>query len=161
ITAAQETVDGAVLGIKPGDVVGIEAGVRGRLSFVNLHGMAGKRVIIVNKGGRVSLSSGPADEAIRIGNSSHVARRGDGDPSIRHGFEITRATGTGVQITDRSTNFTVCFLHIHDCGYAGIMSKTDPTCPGPGAPNRGNFTQYDVEFHDNTVQDVGGEGFYL
>src|SRR5690606_31872407 len=25
----------------------------------------------------------------------------------------------------------------------------------------GNFTQYDVEFHDNTVQDVGGEGFYL
>lgn len=157
ITAGQGTFDGSA--VLPGQVIGIQAGVRGRLALVNIRGTAEQPIIIVNQGGLVSLSSGAADEAIRIGGSQHFKLLGNGDPAIRYGIEVTKATGTCVQITDLSTDFEVAWLHLHDAGYAGIMSKTDPRADL--SANRGVFTQKNVSFHDNYVHDVGGEGFYL
>jgi hypothetical protein len=157
IAASQGTFDGSA--VLPGQVIGIQAGVRGRLSLVNIRGTAEQPIVIVNQGGLVKLSSGADDEAIRIANSEHFKLLGDGDPAIKYGIEVTQATGTCVQITDRSTNFEVAFLHLHHAGYAGIMSKTDPR--SDGSVNRGNFIQEDVVFHDNYIHDVGGEGLYL
>lgn len=157
ITASQGTFDGAA--VQPGQVIGIQAGVRGRLSLVNIRGTAELPIIIVNQGGLVSLSSGAADEAIRIGGSEYFKLLGNGDPAIRYGIEVTKATGTCVQITDLCTDFEIAWLHLHDAGYAGIMSKTDPRTDL--SANRGVFTQKNVSFHDNYVHDVGGEGFYL
>jgi hypothetical protein len=157
ITPTQGSFDASA--VLPGQVIGIQAGVRGRLAITNLRGTAELPIIIVNQGGLVSLSSGPSDEAIRIGNSEHFKLLGDGDPAIRYGIEVTKATGTCVQITDKSTDFEVAFLHLHDAGYAGIMSKTDPRADGTA--NRGTFTQRNVSFHDNYIHDVDGEGLYL
>lgn len=164
ITTGTITVDGSALGLAPGHVVGLAAGERSRLVLTNIHGAPGNPVIIANQGGLVRVGNDGSAAAISITNCSNIKLVGDGDPALKYGIEVTRATGgQGLQITGGSTRFEVAFLHIHHAYYAGIMSKDDPTCASgsPGPYNRGNFTQEDVSFHDNYIHDVGGEGFYL
>src|SRR5688572_7300740 len=158
------TVDGTALGVVPGDVIGLEAGERSRLIITNINGTAANPVIIANLGGKVRVGNDGSPAAISITNSSHFKLLGDGDPALKYGIEVHRATaGQGVQISGGSTKFEIGFLHVHHVYYAGFMSKDDPTCASgvPGPYNRGNFTQEDVSFHDNYVHDAGGEGFYL
>lgn len=154
------TVDGDALGVQPGDVIGIVAGERTRLVFVNIEGEPGNPVIIANMGGKVRVGNDHFSEAIRIANSRYFELRGDGDPAHHYGIEVFRAGGgQGVDATDLSTNYELCFLEIHHTGYAGIMSKTDPRCDN--SANQGVFFQHDVRIHDNYVHDTHGEGLYI
>lgn len=155
----QEVVDGRKLGVQPGQVVGLEAGARGRLVLVNFHGEPGKPVVIVNHGGKVTIAGDGPDPAVRIGRSAHFEFRGDGDAVFPYGIEITRAGSQGLEVTDLSTDYELCHLLISGAGYAGIMAKTDPRCDRTA--NRGHFTQRNVRIHHNHIHDVGGEGMYV
>ena len=155
----QEFVDGRKLGVQPGQVVGLEAGARGRLVLVNFHGEPGKPVIIVNHGGKVTIAGDGPDPAVRIGRSSHFEFRGDGDTLFPYGIEVTRAGSHGLEVTDLSTDYELCHLLVSLAGYAGIMAKTDPRCDLTA--NRGHFTQRNVRIHHNHIHDVGGEGMYV
>lgn len=153
------TFDAAAEGVSPGDVVGIEPGERQQLRILNAAGSSGNPIIFVNAGGKVRIGNSSLGEAIYISNSSYFELRGDGDSSLLYGIEIWSSGVHGVEATGESTNYEICFLEISNCGFAGIVSKTDPQCNGTG--QRANFTQYDVSIHDNYVHDVGGEALYI
>src|SRR5690606_10319752 len=65
----------------------------------------------------------------------------------------------GFTIDKLSTNFEVNNMEVTNCGFAGIMAKTDPSCDP--ATWRANFVMRDLSFHDNYVHHVKGEGFYI
>lgn len=158
ITANEHQIDGKARNIKPGDVIGIEAGTRTRaLLFTNIVGEAGKPVIIVNKGGKAIIKPG-GNYAVKFQNSKHFRLTGTGDAKIPYGIEVD---GGHISVTMEklTTNFEVDHLEIHNSGFAGLMAKTDPSCDE--ATWRGNFTMRDLNIHHNYVHHVKGEGFYI
>lgn len=156
----QTVLDGAVVSVPPGAVIRVAAGVRTGLLLANLHGTPDQPIIIINHGGKVRIGNTADAAALRIRDCTHLQVRGDGDPQHPYGIEVFRAEGgQGVQISGRSSDFELCHLEIHHAHYAGIMSKSDPTCGGE--LNRGRFTQRNVHIHHTYVHDVGGEGLYL
>lgn len=144
---------------RPDYVIGIDAGVRGRLILQNIKGTAGHPVIIKNKGGKVRIGNDTLAVGVQIINCSFFEFRGDGDANHKYGIEIFRAEDQGMQVINKSTDFKLCFLHVHNVGDTGISAKTDPTCSGEA--NSGNFTQYNPIIHDNLIHDTGEEGIYL
>jgi len=158
ITANEHQIDGKARNIKPGDVIGIEAGTRTRaLLFTNIVGEAGKPVIIVNKGGKAIIKPG-GNYGIKFENSKHFRITGTGDAKTTYGIEVD---GGHISVTMEklTTNFEVDHLEIHNSGFAGLMAKTDPSCDE--ATWRDNFTMRDLNIHHNYVHHVKGEGFYI
>lgn len=155
-------VDGARLGVAPGDVIELAAGERPRLEFTNLKGERGRPIVIRNAGGRVRVGSTEARAAVRFSGCSFFQLRGDGVPGEPLGIEVITARpegGVGVLVDDFSTDFELCHLEVHDTGFAGIMAKTDPRCDGSAGRDR--FVQRDTRIHHNFIHDVGGEGLYI
>lgn len=158
ISANEYQIDGKTRNIKPGDVIGLEAGTRARaLLFTNIVGEAGKPIIIVNKGGKTTIKTS-ANYGIKFENSKHFRLTGSGDPKVTYGVEVD---GGHISVTmDKlTTNFEVDHLEIHNSGFAGLMAKTDPSCDE--ATWRGNFTMRDLNIHHNYVHHTKGEGFYI
>ena len=150
----QEDIDGEAMGIKPGDVVLIEAGPRPFLRIRNVQGTAGAAVTLRNEGGVVELSNNTHHYNIRIGRSRFVRIIGDGVPGLRYGFHLkgTNQDGSGVMAGELSSDLEIAHLHIERSGFAGMLVKTD------GAT--GTFMD-NIEIHDNYIHDTGGEGLYL
>lgn len=158
IPLTQSVFDGDITPVSPGDVIGVEAGERGRLYFRNIHGASGNPIIIVNKGGQVRIGNFGSGDGINVARSSHFELRGDGDPAHFYGFDIYKAGGQNIKVHDLSTDFTICFIELSNPGFAGIMAKTDP---GAGYAERGTFTQYNTIIHDIYGHDIPGETFYI
>lgn len=158
VTADQHIIDGTALGVKPGDVIGIESGTRTRvLLFKNIKGDANNPVTIVNKGGKVVLKSS-GTYGMKFENSQYYRLTGTGDDKNEYGIEVD---GGHISITmDKlSTNFEVDHIEIHNSGFAGLMAKTDPSCDE--ATWNGNFTMRNLDIHHNYVHHTKGEGFYI
>jgi hypothetical protein len=158
ITATQSTIDGAVLGVKPGDVICLNAATKyNTLIFKNIIGTATQPVIITNCGGTVNIVvTKPWN--LKTSNCKFFRLTG-GNIDGAYGIKLSGSTGNGIILTDLSTNFEVDHMEVFNVGFAGIMAKTDPSCND--ATNRGFFTMRDVSFHDNYIHDTGGEGFYI
>jgi hypothetical protein len=152
--------DGEKLGLKPGDVICIQSGVKyGPLKFINLRGTAEKPITIVNCGGPVHLDMPGYSFALKTERSSYFRITSVATKDSPYGIRISGAKGTGLALDYLSTNFEIDYLEVFDIGFAGIMAKTDPNCDD--ASIRGNFTMKNVAFHDNYIHDTGGEGFYI
>jgi hypothetical protein len=153
------TIDGAVLGVQPGDTICLDAAARygGAFIFTNIVGTEAKPVIITNCGGTVNLKvSKPWNFKTQY---SKYFRFTGGDTDGYYGIRMTGSTGSALVLTDLSTNFEVDHVEVYSVGFAGIMAKTDPSCDSKTV--RGNFTMRDVALHHNYIHDTDGEGFYI
>ena len=150
-------VDGTTF--SPGSVICIPAGTRGALVFKNLKGTASNPIIIVNKGGRVIFQvASTASYAFKTQNCQNIKILGNGAAGIKYGFAVNGGN-IGMTMDDLSSDFEIANVEVLNCGFAGIMAKTDPSCDV--ATQRGHFTMRNVSLHDNYIHKTGGEGVYI
>jgi hypothetical protein len=145
--------------IQPGDTVFIQAGRRSRLQIKNIAGTALKPVIIINKGGVVTIST-ENQYGISLHNCRYFKLTGTGDKNSFYGIQIKRvALGAGLGIGMLSSDYEIDHISIENCYSAGIYAKSDPDCNFTST--RENFTQYNTSIHDCYVDNVAFEGMYI
>jgi hypothetical protein len=157
VQPSQWFVDGATLA--PGSVVCIPAGTRGSLLLKNFTGTAANPIIIINKGGKVNITTTTtASYGLKTQNCRYFKIMGNGASGVTYGINIS---GGNISMTmdDLSSDFEIANVEVRNSGFAGIMAKTDPSCDV--ATQRGQFTMRNVNLHDNYVHKTGGEGFYV
>jgi hypothetical protein len=153
-------VDGAVLGILPGQTVCLKAGFYMQIRFINITGEPGNPVVIKNCGGQVVIG----DEvnygrwyAADIGVCKFIRLTGSGDAAYKYGIKLGKSGDSGLKIGGRSTDTEIDHLEIGNSNFAGILAKTDfGGNPPPDAPEMNN-----VNIHDNYIHDTRGEGMYI
>jgi len=157
------TFDGAVLGVKPGDVICLAAGLRERIVFKNVKGSATDYVKIINCNGQALVGGPLVNQAISFSRSQFFKLSGTGDPAFKYGIFIVGSKGgtQGVHVFDLSSDCEIDHLEITKTGFAGIMAKSDPSkdCLNT-IYERPNFTMSNIVIHDNYVHDIVGEGIY-
>jgi hypothetical protein len=159
IPANKYTIDGKVLGFKPGDVICLSSTtVYKSLAFNNIIGTADNPIIITNCGGTALIDATGQGFGIRTQNSKYFRISG-GATDNTYGIKCTGATSSGLILGYLSSDFEIDHLEIANTGFAGVMAKTDPSCNVE--TQRGNYTMRNISFHHNYVHDTGGEGFYL
>ncbi|MEX1240378.1 MAG: right-handed parallel beta-helix repeat-containing protein [Cyclobacteriaceae bacterium] len=157
VPADMYVVDGAVLGLQPGSVIGLNANITYMgLRFRNIIGTADNPIIIKNCGGTVQIDGTGKHDALRTEFSKHFRITG-GDVDGSYGIVVSGAR-MGINNGGLSTDFGVDHVKIINSGFAGIMSKTDPDC-NPSTW-RENFLMENVKLHHNYISDTGGEGIY-
>jgi hypothetical protein len=161
IPADERYVDAAKLKISPGDTICLQAGTKRSLKLLNFQGTPEKPLVFINCGGQVVITNPDYHYGFEILNSKYFKLTGTGHPDYTYGIKIasTAKNITGLNLKDQSSDFEVDHIEIANAGYAGIMSKTDPSCDG--TTSRDSFTQRNISFHDNYIHDVQGEGFYI
>jgi hypothetical protein len=156
--------DGAAKGVKPGDVICVNAGSVKTIQFSNIRGAAGNPVIIKNCGGQVQIGGTSAQNGFLFFSSRYVRLTGTGTAGVNYGFKITAtASGSqGIAYAGLSSDVEIDHMEIGNTGYSAMMIKTDPSsnCADQSA-TRPNFTLYNVSIHDNYIHHTGGEGIYL
>lgn len=146
--------------VKPGDVICIPTGTRGRIIVKNIVGTLSNPVIIKNCGGTAIIDAGTATgHAFLMQYSKFFKITGTGDANTLYGIKVVKGQN-GLVLSERCTNFEIDHVEISKSGFAGIMAKTDPTCADT-MTFRKNFTMYNISLHHNYVHDVDGEGFYI
>lgn len=159
VPANKTTIDGKVLGFKPGDVICLNAATTySYLTFVNMVGTSDNPIILTNCGGEVTIDAPGKPFVIKIGNSKYFRVTG-GNVNNGYGIKLKGASTNGLVLGPLSTNFEIDHIEVFNVGFAGIMAKTDPNCDD--ATIRGNFTMRNVSFHHNYIHDTKGEGFYI
>lgn len=142
----------------PGDTVCLMAGQRQPLRIQNFQGSATQPLIIKNCGGVVELRTSSGAYGIDVWNSKYFRLTGTGTPGLEYGIKVGQSALMGISLGRLSTDFEVDHVEVANVGFAGIMSKTDPSC---GTPDLRNFVQRNTRFHHNYIHDTGGEGFYV
>jgi hypothetical protein len=151
-------VDAQKLGLKPGAVICLQAGVAYKpLLFKNVRGTATAPITIKNCGGTAVVNGSTAWFGIRTEYSSFFRITG-GNVDGTYGIKITGGRQT-LHLDLLTTNVEVDHVEISNSGFSGVMAKTDPTCDN--ATIRGNFVMRDVKLHHNYVHDTGAEAFYV
>ena len=150
-------VDGAVLGLKPGAVICLNAAnTYYNIVFRNLKGTATSPITIKNCGGTAVLNATGKSFGLKTETSQYI--RITGGTGTAYGIKVNGGQQS-VTLEKLTTYVEVDHLEIGASGFAGIMAKTDPTCDN--ATIRGNFVMRNVFLHDNYIHDTGGEGMYI
>lgn len=156
IKTTETIVDGSELNIPAGALITIEPGNRGPLLLKNMEGTKSAPIIIMNGNGKTNIQSS-GSYGFKTENCRNFKVTGTGGGGE---YGITVDGGNiGMTFDYLSSDFSVDHVEVKNCGFAGIMAKTDPGCDQ--ATWRGNFLMENLKFHDNYVHDVKGEGFYI
>src|SRR5436190_9956459 len=156
IKLSETVVDGS--GIPAGSVVCLESGTRASLLLRNFVGTASAPIIFMNSGGKTIVQmASTASYGIKTEGCKFFKFSGTGS-SDQYGIKIDGGN-IGFTLDKLSTNFEIHNMEVSNCGFAGIMAKTDPSCDA--STWRENFVMSDLSFHDNYVHNVKGEGFYV
>ena len=161
ITAAKSYVDGKNLGVKPGDVICIQAGDYSYLNLFNFEGTAEQPLLFKNCGGQVRIGGPDSNYGIVMNNNRHFRFTGTGDSHHKYGFKVdgqTKHLSSGFAIATKSSDFEIDHLEITKVK-AGVLAKTNPSCD-PSTWN-GNYVMRNVKFHDFYIHNIEGEGFYI
>lgn len=172
VTPDERNFYGDVRGVKPGDVICVQGGVRGQLRFFNVVGTEADPIVIKNCGGQVVINAtggGQAGVALCFNGNKYFHVTGTGDPAHTYGFKVGGETHATVEAQGRATNFEMDHIEVVSSGFAGFMIKTDPDAGErnvrPEDPDAvdGGFTMYDVSVHDCYIHDMlpDGEGIYM
>ena len=161
-----ELIDGTqspYSGVRPGDTVWLEGGIRTRLRISNFHGEPGRPIIFTNLGSQVKVET---DYYYGIGfrSSSYVKLIGQKVGENPYGIKIeavTNSGGVGISSGDLTTHVEFAFCEVQNTGFAGIMAKTEPDCNDPGTWRESGNIQFGTHIHDCYIHDVGGEGLYI
>ena len=158
VPATAYRIDAQALGLKPGAVICLKAGVAYKnLVFKNVRGTAAAPITIKNCGGTAVVNGGTGWFGIRTEYSSFFRITG-GNLNGTYGIRITGGRQS-LHLDGLTTNVEVDHVEIMNSGFAGVMAKTDPSCDN--ATVRGNFVMRDVRLHHNYVHDTGAEAFYV
>jgi hypothetical protein len=158
VPATAYRIDAQALGLKPGAVICLKAGVAYKnLVFKNVRGTAAAPIIIKNCGGTANINGTGQWFGIRTEYSSFFRITG-GSINGSHGIRINGGRQS-LHLDLLTTNVEVDHVEIFNSGFSGVMAKTEPSCDN--ATIRGNFVMRDVILHDNYVHDTGAEGFYV
>jgi hypothetical protein len=158
VPATAYRIDALALGLKPGAVICLKAGVAYKnLVFKNVRGTAAAPIIIKNCGGTAVINGSTGWFGIRTEYSSFFRITG-GNMNGSYGIKITGGRQS-LHLDLLTTNVEVDHVEISNSGFAGVMAKTEPTCDN--ATIRGNFVMRDVILHHNFVHDTGAEAFYV
>lgn len=161
ITAANPYVNGESLGVKPGDVICIEAGNYPYLNLFNFQGSIDQPLLFKNCGGQVRVGEPSSNYGIVMNNNRYFRFTGTGDSNHQYGFKVDGQTAylfTGFAIATKSSDFEIDHLEITKVK-AGVLAKTNPSCD-PSTWNE-NYVMRNVKFHDFYIHDIEGEGFYI
>jgi hypothetical protein len=151
-------IDGNVLGLKPGSVIGLSSSVTyNNLVFRNINGTADNPIVIRNCNGTAVLNGTGLSFTLKTESSKFFQITG-GNISKVYGIKIIGGS-LGITLDKMSTNFEVDHIEIQDVRFAGIMAKTDPSCDD--ATNRDHFIMKNVYFHNNYIHETGGEAMYI
>lgn len=156
--------NGTASNVQPGDVICIMAGSKGGIQFTDVRGSASNPVIIKNCGGQALIGGPSSNNAMLFIGSRYIRITGTGDAGFNYGLKIVgSAPGSqGIAAAGLSSDFEIDHMEIQNCGYTGLMLKSDPSSNCANTTSvRPNFTLYNVKIHDNYVHDTGGEGIYL
>ena len=158
VPATAYRIDAKALGLKPGAVICLKAGVAYKnIVFKNVRGTAAAPIIIKNCGGIATINGSTQWFGIRTEYSSFFRITG-GDANGSYGIRITGGRQS-LHLDGLTTNVEVDHVEISNSGFAGVMAKTDPSCDN--ATIRGNFYMRDVRLHHNYIHDTGAEAFYV
>ncbi len=147
--------------VQPGDTVWLQSGVRNKLRLANFHGQPGKPVVFANLDGQVIVET-DYNYGISFSACSDFKLAGLAGNGYKYGIHIARVSnpsGMGISATNKSTDLEIENCEISNTGFAGIITKTDPSCDDPGTWRNG-FTQYNTVIHDCYIHDTDGEGIY-
>lgn len=156
------TIDGAKLGLKPGDVICLSAAKKYSgtpLRFINIVGSSSSPIIVTTCGGTVSVTVPNTLTYVMKFEKSKYFKLTGGTVDGTYGIKLSGSNTLGLSLDNLTTNFEVDHVEVSNVGFAGIMAKTDPTCDD--ATIRGHFTLRDASIHHNYVHDTGGEGLYI
>jgi hypothetical protein len=158
VKASENTLDGSKLNIAPGSYVAFEAGQRGPLYIKNFVGEEGNPITFINSKNGQTIFKGSGPWAIKVGYSKHIKISGTGTKNAEYGIMVDGGHN-GLVLPELTTNYEINNVEVKNCGFAGIMGKTDPNCDK--STWRDNFIMKGVSLHHNYIHDVDGEGFYI
>jgi hypothetical protein len=161
ITASQGYIEAQNMpgGVKPGDVICIKGGVRGRLKLIGFKGTKDKPLTFKNCGGQVIFDNTSMDGTFVFEKSQYVRITGTGDPNFKYGFYIrTASKGSAMYVND--SDIEIDHVEIANAGFAGIMSKIEAKCDN-AEYHRGNFVMRNMSYHDLYIHGTRGEGIYI
>ena len=151
---------GIYTNVGPGDTVFLVSGIRDYLLVKNFNGKEDSQIVFINHQGLVDFDSENI-YGISFRGCSHIKLTGSGTGTKKYGIRISRLeaeNSVGIPIEDLSSDIEVEFVEISNCGFAGILAKSDPDWSL--ASVRDSFTQYNTVLHDLYIHHVGGEGIY-
>lgn len=160
LNAAEYFFDGVKKGVKPGQTICFESGVRTGFQLRNIKGTKANPVIITNKcDGQVTLNA-PSNwgNVLSVEGCSNIILHGSNNPNLEYGIKITGGQA-GLNFQKLTTDFEAHHIEVGNVGCSGILAKTDPTCDSKTW--RGNFTLRNANIHHNKVYGAGCEGFYI
>jgi hypothetical protein len=158
VPATAYRIDALALGLKPGAVICLKAGVAYKnLVFKNVKGTASAPIIIKNCGGTATVTGTGQWFGIRTEYSSYFRITG-GNANGSYGLRINGGYQS-LHLDLLTTNVEVDHVEIYNSGFSGVMAKTEPNCDN--ATIRGNFVMRNVLLHHNYVHDTGSEGLYV
>jgi len=145
--------------VKPGDTLYFSAGSRQYINVSNFQGSSLKPIVIINKGGEVSIDTDHY-YGITIQNCRYIKFTGTGSPGQFYGFKIKKVSkGAGLSMGYLSSDVEIDHVSIENTLIGGLYAKTDPDCSP--STTRGAFTQYNTIIHDNYIANTGDEGMYI
>ncbi|MCI5071968.1 right-handed parallel beta-helix repeat-containing protein [bacterium] len=149
----------------PGDVLCFDAqqgSTRGPIKFDNLNGNAQNPIFIRSCNGSVTIRSTNSQAAIKILSGSYFRISGMQSNSTL-GIALDAPNSPHTLAIGKAHHYEVDNIHIQSSSFAGIMAKVDPSSQDCHINDRryDNYVMDTVYIHDNLVENVDGEGFYL
>ncbi|MDC0718349.1 right-handed parallel beta-helix repeat-containing protein [Nannocystis bainbridge] len=165
IELAGEVVNGAQMGVKPGDSVCVRGGDRPFLRLQDFVGEESSPIEVRNCEGQVNIDNDDKGYGLTVDGSHFLRVTGAGDRDIPYGFKV-RASRTGpdysafgVAVGGLSSDIEIDHMEVYEAGFAGVVMKTESRCDGTA--NLGNFVMYNSKLHHMYIHDVKGEGIYF
>jgi len=147
-------------GVKPGDCLLMEAGVRTGITFKGFKGEPGNPILITNQDGLVDINTSYTwGWAMYFRDCQHINFSGKGDIGYEYGIKISESN-TGAILGYRKTEYIeIENIEITKTGI-GISVKTRDDENGDPVI-RDEWTQHDTTVHDCYIHDIRSEGLYL
>ncbi len=161
-----EEIDGnaAYSHVGPGDVLCLQAGTRGEIEIVNLHGTAADPIIIVNTGGVVTLDVAGTYSGIDIAESDHIRVSGAGVTSACGAEYSESAQACGIRVigSDRAVTAKTRaeYIEIDHIEMGEILDGTAVSIKDDSM-GRGEWVLHGVVAHHNYLHEIGDEGMYI
>jgi hypothetical protein len=164
VTPDQLTINGDELGVAPGDVVCILGGDREFLRISSMTGSEESPIVIKNCEGQVNIDNDDRGYGLTLDASRYIHLTGTGDEAHTYGFKVRASrnesdySASCVLASDLSSDYEMDHIEAYECGFAGVVSKTDPSCD---QTDMSSFVQRNTRLHHLYLHDTQGEGIYF
>lgn len=151
-----------------------------RLDLTRLKGTEQNPIIVTIDESTPLMFGSESYYGIAMNGCEHVIFDGRGYQNLERGIHIhdngnlsqsnqntiNKPLSICISVSDLSTDIEIFGFEFYDCGFAGIMAKTDPKTNDPNTwrptvEGGQGFNMMNCKFHNNYIHDVGGEGYYL